>query len=308
MKRLLAIVIFLGLLMGCSNNPASTPTALPVSTSTTLLRTPTVRLTEIPLTATFPLSTETATAIPPTAIPPTATPLPACVTLHYGEYAQFEIISPTGQRVLVDIYDPEKLSSPAVDGDILLTTHTHWDHVNEDFLAAFPGQQLFAQVGNIDLPGVNIQGIASAHNAGDRLKPEGGTNYLYVIDIAGLRIAHFGDIGQNTLTDEQLGILGKVDIAITQLNNPYSEMNAENRKGIHLMEQVQPGLVIPTHLNLDTVKLAVVLWPGFYAETPSVEICKSDLSKQTQILLMGEAAGTMVKYVDLAEWENPNGE
>ncbi len=299
MKRILLLMIFSWLLMGCSSAPVSTPTLVPESTSTvpTLTQTSEPTPTSVPPTQTsLPL---TATA---TASPPTATPLPACVTLRYGEYAQFEISGPTGQRILVDVYDPEKLSSPAADGDILLTTHTHWDHVNEDFQAAFPGQQLFAQVGNIDLPGVNIQGIASAHNAGDRLKPEGGTNYLYVIDIGGLRIAHFGDIGQNALTEEQLGILGDVDIAITQINNPYSEMNAENRKGIHLMEQVQPGLVIPTHLNLDTVKLAVAQWPGFYAESLSVRICASDLGEQTQFLLMGEATETMIKYVELAQW------
>jgi L-ascorbate metabolism protein UlaG (beta-lactamase superfamily) len=204
----------------------------------------------------------------------------------------------------VDVYDPEKLSRPVGAADILLTTHTHWDHYNPEFQTAFPGEQLFLQAGSLEFQGSNIQGLASAHNAGDRLKSEGGTNYIYVIEIGEMRIAHFGDIGQNTLTDEQLNTLGRIDIALTQLNNPFSDMSAENRKGINLMEQLQPRLVIPTHLNLETVKLAIAQWAGFYTEKPSLRICETDFSENgTQILLMGEAAGTMLKYIELVEWE-----
>jgi L-ascorbate metabolism protein UlaG (beta-lactamase superfamily) len=223
--------------------------------------------------------------------------------LIYGEYAQFEIIGLSGQRVLVDVHDPQKLSGPVGERDVLLTTHTHWDHWNEGFQAAFPGLQLFVQTGMLEAPGAIIQGIASAHNQGDPLKPEGGTNYIYLIEIGGLRIAHFGDIGQKALTEEQLIVLGRVDIAISQLYNPYSEMNAENAKGLNLVNQVQPRLLIPTHLNLDTVKLALVQWPGFYTPSPRVQICEADLSQDgTQILLMGEAVETMIKYVDLEAW------
>jgi len=191
-----------------------------------------------------------------------------------------------------------------MESDVLLTTHTHWDHWNEEFQVKFPGVQLFMQAGMLEAPGAIIQGIASAHNAGDRFKPQGGTNYIYLIEIGGLRIAHFGDIGQRTLTEEQLTVLGAVDIAITQINNTYSEMNAENRKGINLMEQLQPRLVIPTHLNLDTVKLAVAQWDGYFAQSSSVKICKSDFGQDgTEFLLMGDAVDTMTKYVEMVEWD-----
>jgi hypothetical protein len=267
--------------------------------SPTLILTPAETL--VPPTLTVALPTPTPT---PTALPPTETPVPACINLIYEEYAQFEIITSAGQRILIDVYDPTKLSGPVSDTDILLTTHMHWDHYHPEFQADFPGAQLFLQAAGLDFPGGIIQGLASAHNAEDHLVHEGGTNYIYVIGIGELRIAHFGDIGQNELTDEQLNKLGKIDIALTQLNNPYSDMNVENGKGIHLMEQLQPSLVIPTHLNLDTVKSALTQWDGFYAQSPNIELCKTDLSKGgTKILLMGEAAETMVNYVELDVWE-----
>jgi hypothetical protein len=82
-------------------------------------------------------------------------------------------------------------------------------------------------------------------------------------------------------------------------------MNAENRKGINLMDQLQPRLIIPTHLNLDTAKLAVAQWSGFYSETPTVEICESDISWEgTEILFMGGAAEMMPRYLALDKWRS----
>jgi L-ascorbate metabolism protein UlaG (beta-lactamase superfamily) len=192
--------------------------------------------------------------------------------------------------VLADVYDPELLSKPAVEDDILLTTHTHWDHLNSEFQETFPGKQLMIQAGTIEAGDVVIQGIPSAHNAGDALKGDGGTNYIYLIEAGGLRIAHFGDIGQDALTDNQIDLLGEVDVAITQLANPYSDMTAKNLKGIKLMEQLNPRLIIPTHVNLDSATLAVKQWKGLYSVSPLIELCASVLPDQTQILFLGQFA------------------
>ena len=144
------------------------------------------------------------------------------VTIIYEGNAQFELINAAGTRVLVDVASPDALSSPATGADVLLTTHGHADHVNSNFLKSFPGQQLNAAEGQIILADVSIKGVKSAHTA---LKDIDGSNYIYIIDMADLRIAHFGDIGQDELTSEQLTALGDVDIALTQLRNSYSQMD-----------------------------------------------------------------------------------
>jgi len=257
----------------------SPPTALPSST-------PPVILSPTPIET---YSNETAT-------PPAPLTLCSGVTIYYEENAQVEIFTPQGTRVLVDIYSPQLLSNPATTKDILLTTHTHPDHVNQEFIASFPGQQRMAQTGQLEQPGLIIKGIASAHNAGDSLKPEGGTNYIYLLETGGLRIAHFGDIGQAALTPEQLSALGQVDIAITQFANPYSDMDAANQKGFRLMEQLHPRLIIPTHINYDTAQIAAGQWQSLYTNQPSVLLCGDDLPAETQILFMGQAA---VKFAPL---------
>jgi hypothetical protein len=269
------------------------------STQTPKLPAPSVTV-GLPTATTNPTATVTKTVIPPT-----ETSLPICVSFIYGDYAQFEIIGPTGQRVLVDIHNPDNLTNLVDERDILLTTHTHWDHYNEEFLNAFPGMQMFVESDLLEVEDTIIQGIPSAHNVGDRLKMKGGTNTIYLIEMGGVRIVHFGDIGQESITEEQMVILGEIDIAITQIYNPYSDMNAENLKGIKLMEQVQPKVVIPTHLNLDTIKQAMTLWDGYRTETSIVQICETDLKgDQTKLLLVGDAVATMTKYVELKNWDN----
>ena len=62
-----------------------------------------------------------------------------------------------------------QMGSPATEKDVLLTTHSHADHVDTRFFEAFPGKQLKHEVGEIKIPDVTIQGIAVAHSATDKI-------------------------------------------------------------------------------------------------------------------------------------------
>lgn len=222
---------------------------------------------------------------------PKASEAEAPIKLYYQNPAQVELISPKGSRVLIDVSDPAALSKPPTEKDVLLTTHNHGDHRRLDFVKSFPGQQLDVKIGEIRMADVMIRGIASAHNEGDEFRSEGGRNYIFIVDMGGLRIAHFGDIGQNALTPEQLTALGKVDIAITQFSNPYSGMNASNQKGFNLMDQVKPGLIIPTHIfESSCAKTATDKWAGYNSFKKSISIGSEDLSGKTSIIFMGQNA------------------
>jgi hypothetical protein len=269
-SKYLILVVLLGvsLLVGCAQT--ATPTTLPTS---------------VPLPATA-----------------TSTPESPKVTLYFeGSAAQFELISPKGERVLMDVYDPSLLSSPATEKDVLLTTNSQDDHFNINYAKSFPGQQLSIQEGEITLQDVSIKAIASAQFPSGEFKPKDGTNYIIIVDIGGLRIVHFGDIGQNELTHEQLEVLGEVDIAITQLNNPLSDMNITNMKGFNLMDQVKPKLIIPTHTDLATLKYAVEKWKG-YVHEGELTIGKADLLPETGILFLGRMAPAYRTMFNLPDW------
>lgn len=230
------------------------------------------------------------------------TPEPASITLYYEEVAQVELISPQGTRVLIDVFDPAALSSPPTENDILLTTHGHSDHFYQDFADSFPGQQICIREGEINLPDVTVRGIASAHSAVREIKPGLG-NYIFIVDMGGLRIAHFGDIGQDYLTEEQLAALGEVDIAITQFENSNSQMSLRNKKGFNLMAQLEPKVIIPTHgCNMDVVGYAMELWDVRAAGSNELTIDRSDLSDETTLLVMGAMAPLLKTIYDLPEW------
>ena len=78
------------------------------------------------------------------------------VTIRYEGNAQVELSASGGARVLIDVYDPTALSAPPTADDILLTTHTHDDHLSPRLHDCFPGPQLFVKEGGIDTPDVTI--------------------------------------------------------------------------------------------------------------------------------------------------------
>ena len=213
------------------------------------------------------------------------------IKLYYQDPAQVELISSKVTRVLIDVCNPAGLSSPPTEKDVLLTTHNHGDHRRLDFVKSFPGQQLDVKIGEIKMEDVMVRGIASAHNEGNEFRSEGGSNYIFIVDMGGLRIAHFGDIGQDALTTEQLTVLGKVDIAITQLSNQFSGMTCTNKKGFNLMDQLKPKLIIPTHIFEATcVEMAAKKWDGHNSYRRYLSIAPENLSHETRIIFMGQNA------------------
>ncbi len=231
---------------------------------------------------------------PASSTPASSTPASAAssagVTIRYEGNAQVELSANGGARVLIDVFDPAALSAPPTADDILLTTHTHDDHVSLDFQKGFPGRQLFVTEGEIEAPEATIRGIASAHTENDSLAPRNGTDYIFIVDMGGLRIAHFGDIGQTALTAGQLKALGDVDIAVTQFENSFSHMDAINKKGFRLMEQVKPRLILQTHTSPAAVEYAGTLWPLLYSEQPEVTVTAERLPAETSLLLLGDDA------------------
>jgi L-ascorbate metabolism protein UlaG (beta-lactamase superfamily) len=185
-----------------------------------------------------------------------------------------------------------------------LTTQTHPDHINAIFVDSFPGQQLYVTSGKIELPDVTITSIPSANYEGDAIKAKGGGNYIFLIETGGLRIAHFGDTGQDALTTEQLATLGEIDLAITQLANSYSHMNASNQKGSNLMKQVKPHLIIPTHFDNATLEQLLQEWPnGYFVSQGPAILSKDKIPDGTGLFYMGAGASAYGKIYSLQEWK-----
>jgi L-ascorbate metabolism protein UlaG (beta-lactamase superfamily) len=241
----------------------------------------------------------------PAASPPSGAMTPDTssggVTIRYEGNAQVELSAGGGARVLIDVWSPDALAAPATSEDVLLTTHTHDDHLSPDFQAAFPGEQLFVREGSLDTSVAQISSVPAAHSQGDPIVAEDGSDYIFVIDMGGLRIVHFGDLGQDALTPAQLEALGEVDVAVMQFENSFSQMDLDNKKGFALMEQVKPKLIIQTHSSLEAVQEAAKRWLLLYSPNDSVTVAKADLPAETGLLLLGEDGTFYAGMVEVTE-------
>jgi hypothetical protein len=228
----------------------------------------------------------------------TASPVEPSVRLLFEEAGQFELIAASGQDIFIDCTDPGAFSRPAGVNDILLTTSGH--HIDSTYLDAFPGKKLTKQAGTINAGDITIVGVAASHNP-EAIDVANPTNAIYVISVAGLRIAVFGEIGQAHLTPDQLAALGRVDVLISQLANTASQMDAENKNGLTLVNEARPRLFVPTYLNMETAGIANDQWKGVYSTGTEITLRKSMLPTETTFVVMGTTASSYAGLLKLTE-------
>jgi L-ascorbate metabolism protein UlaG (beta-lactamase superfamily) len=226
------------------------------------------------------------------------------VTIIYEEGSQFELWSPAGQRVFIDVYSPGAITSRPTALDVLLTTHRHDDHYSDEFLRDFPGRTLTWKEGGLTASDVRIRSIAGAHNEGDPLLPADGSDYIFIVDVGGVRVVVFGDLGQKRLTRSQMAAIGSVDVAISQLQNDMSDMTVANRKAIGQITQVHPRILIPTHQTLDAAKMAAAEWPSAAADR-FIVVTPANLPASTTICFMGDLAAAYRKLIPGIASTNP---
>jgi len=235
------------------------------------------------------------------------------VNITYDGSAQVELVSSKGTRVVVDLSMLDKLTTRMTESDILLTTHDHADHRLVNFSTVFKGTAIEMSEGEWSIKDVYIRGIRSESewlNTGSgHAVPTGATgtmdNYIYIIDMDGVRIAHFGDIVQAKFTADQLSKIGKVDVAIMLFDCIWHRIDLQNKIGFHLMQEIRPSIIIPTHFSIAAAEYAKTLWPCYYTESNTIQIRKGKrIPRKTCLLLMGYLNTSYAELIQAAEWKN----
>jgi L-ascorbate metabolism protein UlaG (beta-lactamase superfamily) len=93
--------------------------------------------------------------------------------------------------------------------DLLLVTHEHGDHNAVEAIGGQPAV-LRSTAGKLESPIGGVLAVASEHD--ERAGTERGPNTIFVFELDGLRVAHFGDFGQRQLREEQAAAIGAVDL------------------------------------------------------------------------------------------------
>lgn len=170
-------------------------------------------------------------------------------------YAQsaFHITTDDGLRIMIDPYthtDRIRYDATFDEADIVIVTHDHGDHANVD---AVPGDHRVVRgTGTQAVRGISFHGIGSYHD-----KEQGasrGPNTIFVFDVDGVRVAHFGDQGCE-LEPTQLAQLSGVNVMIAPIGGGFT---LEPELIWNLAEQVQPNIFVPCHFKTDAIELPFI--------------------------------------------------
>jgi L-ascorbate metabolism protein UlaG (beta-lactamase superfamily) len=149
-----------------------------------------------------------------------------------------------------------------VDAELLLVTHEHGDHNAVEAIGGSP-TVLRSTAGRHESPLGEVVGIASEHD--EKAGTERGPNTIFVFDLDGVRVAHFGDFGQTELRPEQAEAIGKVDLLFIPVGDGPT-IGAERAHAI--AERLGAKWIVPMHYRtprigfLDTADAYLELAPN----------------------------------------------
>lgn len=152
-------------------------------------------------------------------------------------------------KIVIDPYSEEiGLKLLKMEADILLISHSHYDHNNKKSILGNPF--LIEGPGEYEVKGVYIEGISSWHD--QKEGQERGENTIYTIEAEEIKICHLGDLGQKKLTEEQLEKIGNIDILMIPIGGVYT---ISAKEAISIMAQIEPKITIPMHYFLPKLKI-----------------------------------------------------
>ena len=149
------------------------------------------------------------------------------------------IVGPTGRGITGDIVTfshpddtrlPRAKGKPSRDGLTLLPSS-----LDDAFVLDGPGEY--------EVKDVLVTGVRTYRD--DEKGAKGGKQVAFVVELDGLHTIHLGDIG-HLLSEEKLGDIGSVDIALVPLGGALSPTRAAA-----LVAQLDPSIVVPMPLCED---------------------------------------------------------
>jgi L-ascorbate metabolism protein UlaG (beta-lactamase superfamily) len=150
-----------------------------------------------------------------------------------------------------------------VETDLLLVTHEHADHNGVGAVGGDPAI-LRSTAGRLESPIGEVVAVASEHDAA--AGTERGPNTIFVFDLDGLRVAHFGDFGQDELRDAQAEAIGKVDLVFLPVGDGPT---FGARQAPAIIERLGARWVVPMHYRTPRIDFLETA-EAFRADMPNV--------------------------------------
>ena len=183
---------------------------------------------------------------------------PDAVVLEYIAHASFRVHSPAGHTVAIDPYAdrvwlgydfPTDFGAPTV-----LITHPHYDHDGGRYRGLdvpWPKDtRVIDEPGRYSVGDLSIHGVQGKH-ADPYGKEFGQLNTIFVLEAAGVRIAHLGDNGPPT--EDMVREMGRVDVLLLPIDGAYHILSADEIDRI--VDAVHPAVVVPMHYRIPDLEM-----------------------------------------------------
>ena len=214
---------------------------------------------------------------------------------YYGHSCFKMITKPAGRgkedvNIFFDPFDKKVgLRPPQGQADVVLVSHSHYDHNNVEALKGEP--YIIDIPGEYSAKGANIIGIESFHD--DKKGTERGNNTIFVVEAEELRVCHLGDLGSD-LDEKQLEKINGVDILMIPVGGNYT---IDGKTAREIIKKIEPSIIIPMHYKLkgtakdikieDETKFCAEMGNCPKSKVSKINIKKKDLKdKEMQIILM----------------------
>ena len=173
--------------------------------------------------------------------------------IEYYGHACFKLISRSGKSIVIDPFEKIGYEMPRIFADILLTTHTHFDHC---FLDAVSYSHHLERAGKTNLLEMEIEGIKSYHD--EKKGALRGENIIFLVKMDNLTLCHMGDFGE--YEDDTIKKLPPVDILFLPVGGKYT---IDGKRGIDCAKKIGAKLTIPMHYKTEDCALDIATIDGF---------------------------------------------
>jgi L-ascorbate metabolism protein UlaG (beta-lactamase superfamily) len=217
-------------------------------------------------------------------------------SLRWFGQAMFLMTSPTGTSILLDPFGEIGYTvPPPIEANAATITHEHPDH-NNAALAATGAEVLrgLTADGWADLDqnigGVRIKTVRTYHD--DQQGAQRGRNAVFVFEMAGLRLAHLGDLGHQLDAEQTAALGGPVDVLMVPTGGGFT---IDPAGATELVAALQPKLVFPMHYKTDRIAFDLATIDQF-TEGKTVERVGSTTMRLSQDSLPAETTVMVLDY------------